>query len=176
MDIFGVLPKVVKLLLPDKRKWCCAYCSYNLSCQPTMITDVFSHSENPLERRELMDQTKVSETSGIHSTWLKSRQITKVPWLSVLRLTSVWNLLRDWGYTQEDSIAQKPRSPPYSLCPPGSTWTSPSHLYLPWLPRSCGWLSTDTRRALCTPTSTMFSPRSEGQTHGWLMAFISVFY
>lgn len=110
-------------MLPDKRKWCCAYCSYNSSCQSTMITDRFfhvrqtPHSENPFERKVLMDQTKVSETSGIHwihTTLLKSCQIAKVAWLCVLRLTSVCHFLQDQGYTQEDSIAQNPVPTPYA--------------------------------------------------------------
>lgn len=54
-----------------------------------------------------------------------------------------------------------PTSPHCCPCQLGTTWTSPSHLS-PTLPlKSCEWLSIDTGTVWCSPTSTMFLPRSE---------------
>lgn len=135
-------------------------------------------------KTDILHILKTHQREGTKQKWVKhqehirpdqtSRRITKVERLSVLRLISVWRLLWVQGHRPDVSTARMPTSPPYFPCPPGTTWTSPSHLSLQWPPRSCGWPSTDTRRALCTPTSTMFSPRSEGRTHldWWLMAFV----
>lgn len=78
------------------------------------------------------------------------------------RPTSAWPPPGAPRPSPEVSTAWTPTSPPCSPCPPGTAWTSPSHPYPTWPPRSCGSRSTDTKRALCTPTSTTFSPRSGG--------------
>lgn len=116
-------------------------------------------------------------TWGTKQKWVKhqehiridetSRPVTRVERLSVLRMTSVWPLPWTW-------VIRMSRSHPCSPCQPGTTWTSLFHLSLPWPLKSCGWLSTDTRRALCTPTSTMFSPRLEGWAClDWWLLFYS---
>lgn len=111
-------------------------------------------------------------TWGTKQKWVTHREhispdqtacwVTKVEWPSVLSLSPVRHPPWARGHGPEVFTARTSRSPPCSLCPPGTTWTSLSHLSLPWPPRSWGWPSTDTKRALCTPTSTMFSPRSDG--------------